>query len=787
MKIEIDFNECHEILKKAVEEGRYELFEHEVYEFLAAAGIEGRFGNLVPPQGAPDWGFVDRLGTSRVVLKVVSPAVIHKSDIGGVRIVEADAVKVEAAFKEMLIEMPVRFRREVEAGKILHDNYRNLDGKQIEKQFLKDLCGILVCNYVTADHEGFGGEFFMGLNWSREFGPIVISNVGGVDTELMADAFKPGKGFVLASPGLTSPDRFMQLFSDTIIAKKMTGRVRMQGRLIEDDEIMKIYETYRSLARYFGPEGAAEFKLDEFEINPFIISKGRLVPADALCRFSLKGDTPPSRPLQKITKLLKPETIGIIGVSAGSMNMGRVILRNIIEFGYPKEQLYIVKPGSDEIDGVRCVPDIKDLPEKMDMTVVSINAAQVPELMEKFERMQKTESVVLITGGMAEKSGGESIEQKIREIVRRSRRKEGEGFVVNGGNCMGIRSLIGNYNTIFSPKSKMPEPSGSEGKTVLVSQSGAFMLGRITKLSGLNPLLSISSGNQVDVTVSDYLEFCLETPQAKILALYVEGFKEVDGYRFARLTEQAVKKGKTVIVYKAGRTSEGRKATSGHTASIAGDYKVCKAVLKESGALIAEDFDEFRGLMRLADYLDGKEIKGMNLAALSNAGYECVAMADNVKGEDYAFNLLDFKPATENSIRRAFSKLKIDAIVDMRNPLDITPMADDKVYAEIVSSMLQDNDIHALLVGLVPFSPMTATAPSNDKPELLYTAEHSIMQTLPHIARNFDKPVVAVVDAGKIYDPAVEYLESQNIVTLRSADTAMKLLGKYMTNRLKRS
>ncbi len=177
------------------------------------------------------------------------------------------------------------------------------------------------------------------------------------------------------------------------------------------------------------------------------------------------------------------------------------------------------------------------------------------------------------------------------------------------------------------------------------------MASRMSKLPGVEPLFAISLGNQLDLTASDYLNYFLAAGDASVYALYIEGFVPGDGLALARAAKKMVKLGKPVLVYKSGRSPEGRKATAGHTASVAGDYEVCRAVLESAGVFLADTIAEFEDALRVLPRLAGKTFAGRRAALVSNAGFECVIMADGLKGGD-GLELARLSPSNKLGDRR---------------------------------------------------------------------------------------------------------------------------------------
>ena len=304
------------------------------------------------------------------------------------------------------------------------------------------------------------------------------------------------------------------------------------------------------------------------------------------------------------------------------------------------------------------------------------------------------------------------------------------------------------------------------------------MITRMSKLPFMDPAYALSIGNQVDLTAGDLIRYLKDDPDIDILAVYIEGFQDLDGLAFARAVREAVLAGKEVIFYKAGRTPEGKTATSGHTASLAGDYTVCEACIKQAGAVVASTFTEFERFYKLAAGLHGKAFGGTRLAAISNAGYESVGMADNILGDDYRLSLVPFADETAERLGAVLEKARLSALVDVKNPMDINPMATDAAYEAVMEAVLDDPGIDMLVLCLVPLTGALKTL------EPSINDDDSIARRVPRLVEKAAKPVVAVVDSGKLFDPLEDALQSSGVVTFRSADRAVWTLGRYAQARL---
>ncbi|WP_319583404.1 acetate--CoA ligase family protein [uncultured Pseudodesulfovibrio sp.] len=786
VQVEINFEAIDALFGQARDQGRDSLFEYEVYDLLKASGAETPPRCVLLPRSGR---FTDEqlsvLPGDKVVLKIVSPSIVHKTEAGGVRVVENRPDAIRSAVRRMLYEVPENFGAALERDPgSAPVPYRGLAGESLASAVSRDLRGVLMVQFMEPDSTAFGNELLVGIRRTREFGMVITAGLGGTDTELYAQRFRKGQALTIASTTLTDGGRFFELFRKTLSYRKLAGLTRGQRRIVTDEQLIECFSSFIDMANHYSPDNPdAPFYIEELEINPFAYADYLMVPLDGLCRFSAPDSVRAPRPVERIAKLLKPSSIGIIGVSASRMNFGRIILKNVLEAGFKAENVRLLKPGETEIDGVTCVPDLKSLDRRLDLLVVAVNAKQVPALVDELVELDCAESVMLIPGGMGETE--ESRERAAGVIARIDEAHgRGAGPVFLGGNCMGVVSRPGNYDTWFIPEEKLPALApGDHHRAAFISQSGAFMLTRLSQCPFLNPAYMVSMGNQTDLTLGDMVSHFAEADDVDVIAVYAEGFNDMDGLNFCRAVRRAVLAGKDVVFYKAGRTPEGKSATSGHTASLAGDYAVCESCVRQAGAIVAHSFTQFENLFMLAERLNGKTIGGNRLGAVSGAGFEAVGMADSIQTDDYSMVLAPLADKTRELLTALVAANRLSGLVTVTNPLDITPAADDQVHAEAVRILATDPGVDAVVVGLDPLSPVMRTLADPDTP-LTMDNERSIAALLADLLPRLDTPVIGVVDGGRQYDPLVDRLKEVGLCTFRTSDQAVAALAQYMEGRL---
>lgn len=788
MDIHVDLKAIAGLFSQAERENRYFLYEHEVYELIRLSGAETlpRFF-LLSKDARLNPDTLNTLPGGDIVIKVVSPFITHKSDVGGVRITQKDPDKILSATRAMLYEVPAAFARMVESNPALAPEiYRNLRSESLIDAITRDIKGMLICQYIPDVSHEFGNELIVSLRRTREFGMTITAGLGGTDTELYAESLRKGQAAVVASTEMTDGQAFFTLFKKTISYKKLAGLTRGHRRVVTDGQLLECFSAFIALGNYFSPlNPSAGFVIEDLEINPFAFADYLMLPLDGQCRFSKPQPLPVPRPIAKLHNLLHPDRIAIVGVSKKSMNVGRIILQNILANGFEPARILIVHPTAKQIDHIATIPSLGDLDAKVDLLILAVEADQIPDLVHRIIDCDTAETVLLIPGGLGEKKGSAGRSLEIEAEIRAARSKPGGGPLFVGGNSLGILSHPGRYDTFFIPDDKLPKHRGDYDRaSAFISQSGAYMITRMSKLSFLDPAYAVSIGNQIDMTAGDMIRFINGIDTIKTVASYMEGFRDLDGLNFVQAIRDSILQDKDVIFYKAGRTPEGKTAMSSHTASLASEYMVCEACVRQAGAMVASTFTGFEGLFRLSAALHGKTISGNRLAAVSNAGYESVGIADNILGEDYRLEMAMLTVDTREKLRRTLEAARLDTLVDLNNPLDLTPMANETVYEAVIEILLQDPTVDAVIAALVPLTPLLHTLPPKTAAEAAPSGEKLAAQ-IAKLARRFDKPLIIVVDSGPLYDPLAESFQTGGLPVFRSADQAVWVLGKYVQGRLK--
>ncbi|MFW5930613.1 MAG: acetate--CoA ligase family protein [Desulfosalsimonas sp.] len=379
--------------------------------------------------------------------------------------------------------------------------------------------------------------------------------------------------------------------------------------------------------------------------------------------------------------IFKPGSIAIIGASDIMGKWGYRMVYRPFNSGF-KSAIYPVNPNKSEVLGLKAFPAIGDVPEPVDLAVITTPAASVPYILRQCTAAG-VKGAVVISAGFAEVGDeGRRLEEEISDIAQ----SEGIRFV--GPNCMGIWSSAADLNLSFG----MPPEKGS---IAFISQSGTFGVSMAQEATargyGLSKFISI--GNQADLQVADYLEYLADDEDTRVITLYLEGLK--DGKRFFDAAKKAVAK-KPIVLYKAGRSKAAERAAISHTASVAGSAVIFENICRQLGLLqVSEAFHLFETAQALA----GLPPAGGNRVAILGSG------GQGVVGTDACATLGMELPELDTDTSAALSEMLPAHAPRPKNPVDFAGSIRTAIQeAEIIERFLQLDYIDGVISN-VPVSP----------------------------------------------------------------------------------
>ncbi|MBP2703910.1 GNAT family N-acetyltransferase [Microbispora sp. RL4-1S] len=378
-----------------------------------------------------------------------------------------------------------------------------------------------------------------------------------------------------------------------------------------------------------------------------------------------------------LARVLNPRSVAVIGASRDPARIGHRVLRNLVDGGFPGP-IYPVNPHATEVCGLPAWPAPAALPGPVDLAVVAVPAAVVPDVARECAG-HGVRGLVVLTAGFAER-GDDAAERELLRVCRDA------GMRLIGPNCLGIVSTGASLNASFLPGRPDPGPLG------LMSQSGAVAAAVVQRAAELGIGLSsfVSVGNKADVSGNDLLEYWEDDPATAVIAMYLESFG--NPRRFGRIARR-VSARKPIIVVKSGRSASGDRAVRSHTAAAATPDLAVDALLRQSGVIREENV---RDLLDTARLLAGQPLPaGRGVAVVGNSGGLQVLAADSC--ERHGLDVPELSAGTQAELR---SLLRPGAAV--RNPVDLTAEGDAAEFASAIRTVRADPAVHAVLVVYTP-------------------------------------------------------------------------------------
>jgi acyl-CoA synthetase (NDP forming) len=381
--------------------------------------------------------------------------------------------------------------------------------------------------------------------------------------------------------------------------------------------------------------------------------------------------------IKQLDRLFNPSSVAIVGASKEIRKSGGRYLAALINGRY-SGRVYAVNPGESEIMGLNSYSRVQDIPDDIDLAMVTVPARVVPQVIADCSQ-KGVRFAVVHSAGFSELGGeGEGLEA---EMLRNARRG---GTRIIGPNCMGFYCPQAGINTV----AQMVDDAEA-GPVAFVGQSGWATENMMVTGSELGLRFSkvVSIGNQSDLTVEDMLEYFASDEETRVIGFYIEGIKR--GKDFLRLASQASKK-KPVVVWKSGRTEAGARAAASHTGSLAGHDVVVDAALTQSGVAIARNLEELFDLV--VGFTSPVLPRGNRLGLLVEAGGGAVAGADAATALGFELPML-----SDETQEALINRLKgvLPPFSRPRNPVDIVwaPATDPhSVYLDCCRAILKEVD-----------------------------------------------------------------------------------------------
>lgn len=611
--------------------------------------------------------FVDRSPESKFVLKLISDAVTHKSDLG--------LVKLGLGVGEVVTE------------------YQNLVAAASQLD-LEDF------EIIVQPMAPGGVDMFIGCHSDEVFGPVVIVGMGGVTVELFEDVARRLPPINERS----AMDMLMGLRS----APLLTGY-----RGSEPHDLRAFTEVVTKVGEF----AIAHRDMLDLDLNPVrILPDGSCLVLDARSTWGAPTTAPESPAhydTKQLSALFEPNSIAIVGASRDATRPGAKILKSLNEHGY-SGAIYPVNASATEVAGLPAYPDLRSLPETPDLVCVAVAAERATATVEECVAFGVPAVIVLASGFGEVGAEGRALETRIATAVRGTR------TVVCGPNTIGVVNTEHNMAATFSQG--VDGVPLRRGGVSIVAQSGAVAGSLVSRelKRGYGIDVWVTVGNQTDLDVADYIEYLSQRQTTRAIALFLEGV--ADGPRLRSSLQKAAHRGVPVVAFKTGLTEAGGHAVAAHSGALAGGGDVYLAMLAQEGVVAV---DQVTALLEVAGVIgDPRQPSGHSVAIVSTSGGAGSAVADLVS--NHGLHLAPVEGSTASRLREI-----LPAFAHCANPLDITAEGafGAGVIEKTVSTLLSADGVDSVAVVLTSIVGSEAVRVATELVAAAETSERALLVT----------------------------------------------------------
>ncbi len=434
-------------------------------------------------------------------------------------------------------------------------------------------------------------------------------------------------------------------------------------------------------------------------------------------------------------RLINPKVCALIGASSNPLSASYRFLEGWLSNKY-QGKIYPVNPKYTEILGLKVYSDIREIPGEVDYVLIAVPAKKVAAEVQKcIEKGVKF--AVIFTSGFSE-IGNKKLEEEILQITKGNIR-------ILGPNCIGV------YSTETRLGYFTDQPIIAEGNISFISQSGgltrSFIWAGLSR--GFHIRATVSTGNTIDISISELFEYFAKDPKTHIIAAYLESVKE--GYDFFPLIRK-ITPNKPVVILKCGRTPKGKIAAQSHTGAIAGSYEIFASMIRQAGGIIVETVEELTDLIIGLQYLKKSLPLGKNIAIINIGGGIAVEMTDIT--ESYGFNVTNLEETTKEKLQNLLPIMN----VIIKNPIDLGANGfNPEIYGRVIEYISRDPNVDVILTRheVERFPDLNNRFQVSDIGELYAKS----MQKF----RNPDKPIISILPRSwELVDHFITHQNYQN-------------------------
>ncbi|HXV45108.1 MAG TPA: 3-hydroxypropionate--CoA ligase [Nitrososphaera sp.] len=623
-----------------------------------------------------------------LVAKIVSPQILHKTDVKGVKV----GLQNEASVRETFNDMYGRLSKQY-----------NVKGVLLEKM------------------AGSGGiELIVGLQNDPQFGPVIMAGIGGIYTEVFKDvSFR-----VLP---ITKEDA-VSMVEDLKGSKILKGFRGMPA------VNMDMLATALVNIGRFGTEMAPYYESIDF--NPVIFYENDYVVVDAKILLREKPDLEIISKAQPDSEYMdlffNAKSVALIGASPEAGKVGNSVLESMVKHDYKGKVYPVNAKGYPEIMGIKAYKSLDEIPDKIDLVVVTVDLRFVPDLLKSASK-KGIHNFVVISGGGKE-LGGEraAIEAQIKELSKSLRIR------IIGPNCIGMFNGENRLDCAFQGHARMIRPKN--GNVAFLSQSGTVGIAFMESSDAFGMSKMISYGNRSDVDEADMIWYLAEDPQTKVVGLYVEGLG--DGRKFMNTAKKVIKeRSKPIVVFKNGRSTRGAKQAASHTGSLGGSHVVVKGALDQAGIISVDSYEELTAALKALNWQPVP--RGGRVAMVTNGAGPIIAAIDHF--ERLGLQVAELTEQSKKSLREHYPPTYV---IQTGNPCDITGSANADDYRFAIQTYMDDPNVDIVMPWFV----------FQDDP-----LEETIVDVLASFQKQKKKPILIGAMGGPFTQKIARRIEDANV------------------------
>lgn len=639
-----------------------------------------------------------------LVAKIVSPQILHKTDVNGVKV----GLNSEAAVKETFNDMHGRLSKQY-----------NVKGVLLEKMAAP------------------GAELIVGLQNDPQFGPIIMVGIGGIYTEVFKDV-------TFRVLPITKEDAvsMMEDLKGKQILKGFRGAPPVSMDALAN-ALVSIGNLGTDMAPYY----------ESIDFNPVIFYEKEYVVVDAKI---LLRDNPDLQVISKaqpdsefMDLFFNAKSVALIGASPEAGKIGNSVLESLVKHEYKGKVYPVNAKGYPEIMGIKAYKSLEDIPDKVDIAVVTVDLKFVPDLL-KAASKKGIHNFVVISGGGKE-LGGEraAIEAQVKELSKQLRIR------IIGPNCIGMFNGANRLDCAFQGHARMVRPKN--GDVAFLSQSGTVGIAFMESSDSFGMSKMISYGNRSDVDEADMIWYLSEDPQTKVIGLYVEGLG--DGRKFMNTAKRVIKeRSKPIVVFKNGRSARGAKQAVSHTGSLGGSYGVVKGAFDQAGIISVDNYEELTAALKALTWQPVPS--GGRVAMVTNGAGPIIAAIDNF--ERLGLQVAELSDQSKKSLKDHYPPTYV-----IGNPCDITGSANADDYRFAIQTFIDDPSVDIVMPWFV----------FQDDP-----LEETIVDVLASFQKQRKKPILVGAMGGPFTKKISQRIEDVNVPVYHSVAewvTAAGALAKW--------